>query len=62
MIKIINPNPTAKLFLKYSGRRVNFMYQDPTLQTVYLRYNKQAILLTNQYLEKFDLLMEQIFI
>lgn len=38
------------------------MYQDPTLQTVYLRYNKQAILLTNQYLEKFDLLMEQIFI
>lgn len=42
MIKVINPNPTAKLFLKYSGRRVNFMYQDPTFQTVYLRYNKHS--------------------
>lgn len=40
MVKIINPVPTAKLYLKYSGRRVNFIYQDPTFQTVYLKYNK----------------------
>ena len=42
MIKVINPNPTAKLFLKYCGKRVNFIYQDPTFQTVYLRYNKHS--------------------
>lgn len=40
MIKVINPNPTAKLFLKYCGKRVNFMYQEPTFQTVYLKYDK----------------------
>lgn len=40
MVKIINPVPTAKLYLKYSGRRVNFIYQDPTFQTVYLKYDK----------------------
>lgn len=42
MIKVINPNPTAKLFLKYCGKRVNFMYQEPTFQTVNLRYNKHS--------------------
>jgi hypothetical protein len=40
MVKIINPVPTAKLFLKYCGRRVNFIYQEPTFQTVNLEYNK----------------------
>ncbi|POY37263.1 hypothetical protein C3L50_14670 [Flavobacterium alvei] len=40
MVKIINPVPTAKLFLKYCGRRVNLMYQESTFQTVNLEYNK----------------------
>lgn len=40
MVKIINPVPTAKLFLKYSGKRVNFMHQEPTFQIVNLEYNK----------------------
>lgn len=40
MVKIINPVPTAKLFLKYCGKRVNFIYEKPTLQTVHLEYNK----------------------
>lgn len=47
MIKIINPVPTAKLFLKYCGKRVNFMFQEPTFQTVYLRYDK-----SNEFIEE----------
>lgn len=47
MIKIINPVPTAKLFLKYCGKRVNFMFQEPTFQTVYLRYDKY-----NEFIEE----------
>lgn len=40
MVKIINPVPTAKLFLKYSGRRVNLMDEKSTFQKVNLEYNK----------------------
>ena len=47
MIKVINPTPTAKLFLKYCGKRVNFMFQEPTFQTVYLRYDKY-----NEFIEE----------
>lgn len=45
MIKVINPVPTAKLFLKYCGKRVNFIYQEPTFQTVYLKYDKSNALI-----------------
>jgi hypothetical protein len=47
MVKIINPVPTAKLFLKYCGRRVNLMDQEPTFQTVYLKYDK-----SNSFIEE----------
>lgn len=47
MIKVINPTPTAKLFLKYCGKRVNFMFQEPTFQTVYLKYDKH-----NEFIEE----------
>jgi hypothetical protein len=40
MIKVINPVPTAKLFLKYCGKRLNIIRQEPTFQTVFLRYDK----------------------
>ena len=40
MIKVLNPTCPAKLFLRYRGRRLNFIYEEPSLLKVYLEYNK----------------------
>lgn len=40
MIKILNPNCPANLFLRYKGKRLNFINEEPSLLKVKIEYNK----------------------